>query len=73
VQQTYTEWIDEEKVEEFNEFLDNQLQSKLGRGFNSAATSQRTSSATLVVAAASLSSVITCLLLYDSNRIRRLQ
>jgi len=61
--QTFTEWIDEEKVEEFNEFLDNQLQSKLGRGYNSAVGSASASWT------ATLSSVILMLLLYDNRQI----
>ena len=61
--QTFTEWIDEEKVEEFNEFLDNQLQSKLGRGYNSAVGSARASWTT-----ATLSFVIVLLLLYDNRQ-----
>ena len=62
--QTFTEWIDEEKVEEFNNFLDNQLQSKLGRGYNAAAASAPPSfwTATLSSAFAIL------LLLYNNNR-----
>ena len=62
--QTFTEWIDEEKVEEFNNFLDNQLQSKLGRGYNAAA-----GSAALSYWTATLSSAfVILLLLYDNNR-----
>ena len=60
--QTFTEWIDEEKVEEFNEFLDNQLQSKLGRGYNSAAAAR-------AWWATSLASVVVLLLLYDNRTI----
>ena len=54
--QPLTEWIDEEKVEEFNEFLDNQLQEKLGRGFNSAAGSSpsRLSKCAVLVLASSV-------------------
>ena len=49
-------------MEEFNDFLDNQLQSKLGRGYNSAVGSA------LASWTATLSSVIILLLLYDNHR-----
>ena len=63
--QTFTEWIDEEKVEEFNNFLDNQLQSKLGRGYNAAAAA----SAPPSFWTATLSSAfVILLLLYENNR-----
>ena len=63
--QTFTEWIDEEKVEEFNEFLDNQLQSKLGRGYNSAVGSATPPSQWT---AALSSAFVILLLLYDNRR-----
>ena len=59
--QTFAEWIDQqEKVEEFNDFLDNQLQSKLGRGYNSASASSTAAS----VLAPVLVTTILMLLLY---------
>ncbi len=61
LQQTFSEWIDEEKVEEFNEFLDNQLQSKLGRGFNASAAQTRPASGLALL----ISTILIVLLLYD--------